>query len=489
MPFVQADGSTTRKFGGTGLGLAISKQLCELMDGQIGIVSREGHGTTFWFTAVFDNTDPAPDLGPSPSAPIGDVAVLVADPHETTRQSLAAMLERWGCRFKMVADGPKTLAELSSAAEKGAPYRVALLSARLSKMDASMLADRIHADPILKATRLIMVLPPGQRMEDHRGRADRFCGFLAKPIRASQLSRHLTAALGLQPARDPVAETRFNAEDRMFFSQDQTMRILLVDDDLTNQRVAMAMLEKLGCVPDVVTSGKEALTALSKASYDLVFMDCQMPEMDGYATTRKIRQSPPAVLDPDIPVIAMTAHAMQGDREKCLRAGMDDYIAKPIFPEALARALEKWIRRPEGTTENHPARGRAQSKGEKVESAMEVDGTANDKNDVVFAWEAFLERLMGDEDLARTVIAGFLDDLPKQIATLKERIGNGALEPAADQAHKIKGAASNAGGYQLSAVAHTMETAGRTGDIDRFRSLMSDLEKAFVQLRQAMKEI
>lgn len=342
-PFVQADSSTTRKYGGTGLGLTISKKLSELMGGRIGVQSREGNGATFWFTAVFEIQQRRADQVVEPPATLQGTKVLVVDDHETSRLSLATLLGSWGCIFKEAADGPNALGELQTAAQKGEPYQVALINMYLPAMDGELLGRRIKTDTTLKKTELIMMTPLGQRGDAKRLKKIGFCGYLTKPIRKAQLHDCLALALGQKEKNADISSQRFITRHTIAESRKRRVRILLADDNLTNQQVAIAILDKLGYRADVVDNGKEALAALKATPYDLVFMDCQMPEMDGYETTRRIRQAQSGVPNPDMPVIAMTAHAMKGDREKCLQAGMNDYVAKPVSPGALADVLDKWI--------------------------------------------------------------------------------------------------------------------------------------------------
>ena len=227
------------------------------------------------------------------------------------------------------------------------------------------------------------------------------------------------------------------------------MRILLVEDNPTNQQVALGILEKLGFRADAVGNGREAIAALEKSAYDLVFMDVQMPVMDGFEATAAIRSGQTAIANPKIPIIAMTAHAMKGDRERCLEAGMDDYIPKPIAPKAIAAVLDKWL-----------AHVRKQPAADPADPAAKI-------GPLVFDRQAFVERLMGDLDLVKKITAVFLKDMPEQIRKLEKHIGDGDVKAAGDQAHQIKGAAANVGGMAFSAAALAIEQAARAGDRPR----------------------
>jgi CheY-like chemotaxis protein len=257
------------------------------------------------------------------------------------------------------------------------------------------------------------------------------------------------------------------------FSQ-RRARILLAEDNITNQQVALAILRKLGVSADVVANGREALDALKTLPYDLVLMDMQMPEMDGLEATRRIRDPQTAIPNRSIPIVAMTANAMQSDREMCLEAGMNDYITKPVSPAALAGAIEKWL----------PEAG-----GSRNEQAGKTGSSPFAPPSVVI-WDraGMLERMMGDEDLARTISEGFLDDMLRQIARLKEYLKAGDAASAERQAHTIKGAASIVGGEALRAVAFEMEKAGQAGDLGAVKARMDILEAAFDQLRREMNK-
>jgi CheY-like chemotaxis protein/HPt (histidine-containing phosphotransfer) domain-containing protein len=251
------------------------------------------------------------------------------------------------------------------------------------------------------------------------------------------------------------------------------VRILLAEDNPTNQQVALGILEKLGYGADIVTTGREAVQALKTGPYDLVLMDVQMPEMDGLEATRAIRSGKTGALHPKIPIIAMTAHAMKGDRERCLEAGMDDYLSKPIEPQALAAALEKWGEIPR---EQSPA------------AVAPCATTEPSAGLLVFDRPAFMARLMGDEELAGTIIEGFLEDVPKRIIALKEHLGRGDAGSAGGQAHAVKGAAANVGGMALSAAASEVEKACKTERRDELAFLLPEMERQFALLKTSMRE-
>jgi PAS domain S-box-containing protein len=345
--FTQADASTTRKYGGTGLGLAISKQLAKLMGGEIGVVSAEGHGAEFWFTARFAKQVERTQPLTQPDAMRG-VRVLVVDDNATNREVLNVQLAAWRVRSEEAPDGPMALQALYLAQEAGDPFRIAIIDMQMPGMDGAALARAIKADEKLTDTRLVLCCSLGQRGDARRMQEIGFAAYLTKPVRHREIIDCLSAVLAGTVAEEqkyPLVTRHTIREMRRC-----VVRILLAEDNITNQQVALGILKKLGLHADAVANGAEAVKALEILPYDLVLMDVQMPEMNGLDATRKIRNLQSAVRNHRIPIIAMTANAMQGDREKCLEAGMNDYVSKPIIPRALAEALDKWLPRESAAT-------------------------------------------------------------------------------------------------------------------------------------------
>ena len=337
-PFSQADTSTTRKYGGTGLGLAICKRLSEAMGGAIGVDSEPGRGTTLWFTV---EVGVAAESAPSPSQTLCGRRVLVVDDQPLGRRILREQLGAWGITVEEAADGPSALGQLRAATATG----VRPDAVQMPGMDGLQLTVAIAADPSLGGVPLLMLSSGGQTGLAAAARAAGITTCLTKPVRPTRLLEALARALGHlhdrpSPApREPALPADTPAPRR---------RILVAEDNRVNQKVAMRLLEKAGHHVDVVANGREAVAALDDVAYDLVFMDCQMPDMDGFEATRAIRAEE-AGTPRHIPIVALTANAMQGDRERCLAAGMDDYIAKPVTTQTLAAALERWA----GPTMSH----------------------------------------------------------------------------------------------------------------------------------------
>ncbi|MCP4603045.1 MAG: response regulator, partial [Proteobacteria bacterium] len=337
--FTQVDTSTTRKYGGTGLGLAISKELAKAMGGKIGINSEESRGSEFWFTTCLRKQSDQARATISP-ADMDGTRILVVDDNATNREILLVQLKAWGARPDEALDGRTGLRLLREAVGVGDPYRVALIDMQMPGMDGEELGRAVRADPALADTRLAMMTSLGWRGDVRRLQEIGFVAYLSKPVRRSDLFDSVTVVLsgetqqpkGSMVTRHLIREMRRGA-----------VRILVAEDNIVNQKVALSILEKLGLSADAVADGAEVVKALETIPYDLVLMDVQMPEMDGLEATTIIRGHQSKVLNHDIPIIAMTAHAMPGDRENCIESGMDDYIAKPVSPSALAEMLEKWL--------------------------------------------------------------------------------------------------------------------------------------------------
>jgi CheY-like chemotaxis protein len=342
--FSQVDGSSTRKFGGTGLGLAISKQLVNLMKGSIGVDSREGEGSTFWFELPLRQDPLARSAEPAP-ARLAGLRVLILAGNEVNRRVRQRQITDWGMRAGSFAAGDEAMRALRAAAAAGEPYHCAFLDG--SAAGGIGFARAIRSDPLLRQCAIVMSSSLAQSHEFSRLESGVIDACLSKPVRQSQLFDTLASVLAKRQGLEVSGSLEFEkkpagpgqADSQRFAARNR--RILVVEDNPVNQKVACRLLEKLGLRVDVAANGREAVAMSALASYGLILMDCQMPEMDGYEATREIRRREET--GPRVAVIAMTADAMAGSRERCLEAGMDDYISKPVQADQLYLALERWL--------------------------------------------------------------------------------------------------------------------------------------------------
>ncbi len=461
LPFEQADSSTTRKYGGTGLGLAIARQLVELMGGSLDVVSQVDHGTTFIFTlvlAIQPADAVAADLpGLERLHGLAGSRILVVDGHATSRASLAAQLVRWGLAADAAADAGSATAQIDAARQSGRPYRCALIDMKLPGMGGEALGRTLRADPANAGMALVMCVPAGYRGDagqlEHAG----FAGYLRKPVRRSMLLTCMLDVLTGRPARQAEAAA---GQSSRATAERAAARILVVEDNPINMMVTRGILEKLGCShPDGAQDGIEALAAVAANRYDLILMDCQMPNMDGYDATRRLR-----ALDVVTPVVAMTAHAMSGDREICLAAGMDDYLTKPVSLDKLSRALDRYL--PTGLAPEREAVSVPAENGEAAE----------------FKYDDLVDLLMGDKEMAVTILDMFVARMPADIETLRQAVAGGDGAQVRAAAHFIKGVAANVFATGIQAVAHDIERAGSSGNIEGARALLPALDAKWAAL-------
>ncbi len=477
--FSQVDGSATRRFGGTGLGLAISRELVEMMGGEIGVESDEGTGSEFWFTVTLElQANQAKEPLPEECA---GVRALIIDDNASVREILSAQMSAWGMRVDEIPDGMQALSMLMDAANQKDPYRVVVLDLHMPGVDGQTLGDAIRDLELPDETRLILLAPMGALGDSEQPRAYNVSACLNKPVRMRDFRDTLvqTPAGAYEPravARDgrPVHAKRF---------ADRSARVLLVEDHEANRVVALGLLEMLGLRADVAVDGADAIKAARETAYDIVFMDVQMPVMDGYEATRRIREMgapPPDTRHPTPVIIAMTAHAMSDARGQCLAAGMDDYLSKPLDADALISVLEKWLPKdtiPETAEADRNARKETETPGAEPDS---VGLPIYDK-------QGMFERLMQKEDLVRRVSVHTASQLPEQLRDLSAALEGDDADTVELTAHTIKGAAANVGGEVLRALAGDMERAASDGDLGRVRAGMSALRKEIGRLLEAIE--
>jgi two-component system sensor histidine kinase/response regulator len=470
--FVQADGTTTRKFGGTGLGLAISRQLIELMTGQIGFESEPDRGSTFWIELELPHVvkPVAAKLAALPAA----ARLLVVDDSETNRRILIAQLLSFGVQAEAVADGPTALARLRGQAAAGEPFHAALLDWQMPGMDGLTLAKEIRADEKLTDLPLVVVSSAGP-MEDPAGANVAFAAFLTKPVREAQLHRCLARVLNRREILAPtqVAGTSIAPVDL------PGLRLLVVEDNPANQLVARMLLTKLGHRVELAGDGQQALEQLGRQRYDAVLMDCQMPRLDGYEATRRIRAGAVRGLNRRIPVIALTAYALPHDREKCLNAGMDDYVTKPLRITELCAAFMRCGLIAEATP-NLEELTAPPAVAPKPEPAL---GDGLDPAHI-----AQLSALPGRHgpSLLPEVITLFRRDEAERMAALARLAAAQRGDELATAAHTLAGSCANLGARALRVAAQELETAARAGDWTEVARHLSALQMAWPRLNAAL---
>lgn len=479
--FSQADNSTTRKYGGTGLGLAIVKKLCELMDGKIWVTSVEHEGSTF-------HIDIGVELGEQsalsiPSMSVADKSVLVVDDNETNRTVVRAQLESWGMQVYEAEDPIIAFDYCQIRIAQGhiPPYDVALLDMQMPNMDGADLGEEIRNIRQCDDMKMIMMTSLGSRNDAQRFAQIGFDAFFAKPTTTKDLLNALKVLFdegeALEGATPLVTKDYLGTLQENFQIQwPLDTRILLVEDNPTNQIVAQGMLGMIGLEADVASNGLEALEAmqlaLSTAPYTLILMDCQMPEMDGYAASTAIREGEAGEAYLRVPIVAMTANAMAGDREKCLIAGMSDYVTKPINLDTLTSTLLKWL-------DGAVAEDKSNS-----DSSKPKDHTPDQEAQELKLWDEAdaLKRLGGKKELLIKIMQSFVDESHRMMSALGTAITQDDLPNIQLHAHSIKGSAANVSAQQLQALAKTMEFSAKNGN-------KSTLKKEFVNLEKAMQEV
>jgi len=440
--FSQADASTTRVFGGTGLGLTISRRLVQMMGGEIGVDSEVGQGSTFYFTVRLGKQAQPADGPPVQGSDLTGLRALIVDDNQTNRTILEQQVASWGMRGASAPDGAGALELLRDAEASAASYDVALLDMETPGMNGLALAQAIRGDLALTSLPLVLLTSSGLRGSAEEARQAGISAYLTKPVRQSHLYDAIATVTGAEVLLDGALITRETITQTRALSRP---RLLVADDNTSNQQLAVAMLAKLGYQADVVANGAEAVEAASRRAYGAVLMDCQMPVMDGYAATAEIRSGQQDTAR--IPIIAMTAAAMTGERERCLSAGMDDYISKPVAIDTLEAVLARWV---------HTADELDATSATAVDAAPAQTATddAFDLDRVAMLHDLTSE---GKPDVFASMAQLFIDDAGIRISSLRQAAASADGETLAKQAHALKGSAANLGAMRLADVCLALE--------------------------------
>jgi two-component system, sensor histidine kinase and response regulator len=463
--FTQADGSTTRIYGGTGLGLAISSQLVEIMGGKLLVESIPGEGSTFHFTARLGLQRVATEQPVQPvSMDVSGLEVLVVDDNATNRRILEKMLVNWHMNASVVDGGQAALTAMDLAHRAGHPYRLVLLDANMPGMDGFTVAEWIRKTPELAGATIMMITSNDQFGDAERCRELGVASYVTKPVTQSSLLDAIMTTLGSPAVKQEFHTPATGSAVSEIFDR---LHILLVEDNVINQTLAVHLLQKRGHTVVTATNGKEAIAALEKEHFDLVLMDIQMPEMNGFEATAIIREKEKTASS-RIPIVALTAHAMKGDRERCLAAGMDGYVSKPIRPEELSKVIQSLLGGSSRAIQDAP---------EAVPKRMEFD------------YPALLAQVDGDKELLRDIVSLFIEDYPRVLSEIRDAVARTDSRTLERAAHRLRGAIGNFHAKPAVQAALRLEKMGRDGDLVHAVEALTALEADLAVLNVALSAV
>lgn len=453
--FLQADEETSRKYGGTGLGLAISKQLVEMMGGVIEVDSSPGKGSTFHFTVTFEKQLDFDESTLEKDVDLSDLNILTVDDNATNRMVITKMLEGIGCRATSVQSGVETVLALRAAHQAGDPFEMVLLDMQMPTMGGEQTLRAIKSDPLIKDVDVVVLTSIGQRGDAARLRELGCTGYLLKPVKQSQLFDIIEIVIDQKSRTIPVSEKQLITRHTISEHKKRQMRILLADDNEVNRKLVQTLLSREGFTIDVVESGNQVLDVLEKNQYNLILMDVQMPEMDGIETTRLIRSK--EMDDQHIPIIAMTAHAFDSDRDRFIQAGMDDYISKPLNPDEIFEKIETW--------------GKGVTKLDEFTHVIDESVPPVDM-------QSALPRFSDEKEFFTQMLGEFVSNLPERIHSFRKALKSADYQELIRQAHNLKGIASNFNAIQVVTLTSILEEKCLSGEMTLLPAVVAQIEEA-----------
>lgn len=464
-PFNQTDKSIARKFGGTGLGLSISQKLIEIMGGHIAVESHKNIGTTFWFILDLKKQDKEKVFIEENYSDIKNTKIIIVDDNPVNRKVITHKLKCWECFFDEADSGHSAIKKILNAKLMGEPFQIAILDMDMPDIDGETLGKIIKTTDAIKDTMLVMMTSIDKKGDHKRFTEAGFSALLTKPVKHSHLYNCLSIIMGRKvDNKNPHKKiiTEYMVEKKVT----EKFRILITEDNTINQKVCLKILEKMGFTADIASNGLEALQAIEKTRYDLIIMDIQMPEMNGFEATLKIRNSG-NTFNQKIPIIAMTANAMKEDKEKCIQAGMNDYISKPVEPENLWNVIKKYL--------NHRI------------YYEDININKKPKQEIkIFDYEGLYKRVDGDEELLEELVGEFINQTPDIINSIQEAIEKNDLITVERKAHSLKGSSANIGAILLNEIAINMEKQARNKNITGSKIISKKLEEEFERLKDFM---